>query len=418
MSPHLVVRVIAISAACLLWIPSGFGQTTGGAPSRPPTGNSGTSTTGTATTTSSPSTSNSTGNSKTSPTYHTPIYLTGRVVLEEGGPPPEPATIERICNGQPHAEGYSDTHGNFAIQLGNESTVFQDASEEATRSSLPGATSSSNSSSLGSGAGTNPAYTKYQNCDLRAKLAGYRSQALSLANLHPLDDPNIGTILLHKEGTESGTTVSASALAAPRDSRRAYERGMQDLKKNKPDEAIQEFRKAVELYPEHAEAWYEIGRIQASRGESAAARQSFNASLKADPKFVNPYVQLSILTQESKDWQELGDLTDRGMRLDSFDFPQLFLFNAVANYNMHKFAAAEKSIGQAVRLDTEHHFPDIQRLSGMLLLLRKDYSAAAEQFRSYLKMSPDGHDAPAVRTQLAEIERITTQSAVSTPKDK
>ena len=125
-----------------------------------------------------------------------------------------------------------------------------------------------------------------------------------------------------------------------------------------------------------------------------------------------------MLSLEAKKWQELSELTDRAMRLDSFDYPQLFLFNAVANYNLHKFGAAETSIKQAVRLDTQHRFPDIQHLMGLVLILHKDYAGAAEQFRAFLKMAPDNPEAAGVRTQLAELERMTTESAAATAKDK
>src|ERR1035438_10540779 len=118
MSPHAVVRVVTTSAALLLW-QSGFAQTTGTTPSRPPTATGGTPTTGAGTNVppANSSTTNPAGTGKTAPGYNPPLFLTGRVVLEDGGPPPDPATIERVCNGQSHAEGYSDSHGNFSIEL-------------------------------------------------------------------------------------------------------------------------------------------------------------------------------------------------------------------------------------------------------------------------------------------------------------
>ena len=428
MFPQIVVRVFVKSVVFLLVARVGFSQATGTAPARPPSNPGGATTNvpGTVTPPSNTPGANTTNGNKVPPGYTPPIYLTGRVMLENGSPPPEPVTIERLCNGQAHAEGYSDSHGNFGIQLGNEATVFQDASEQSSRGSIPGMASGSGSTpatgsgstTLGSNSQAASTFSKYQNCEIRGKLAGYRSQSIMLADHRALDDPNIGTILLHKEGGETGTTVSANSLGAPKESRRAYERGLQAVKKNKPDDASKEFEKAVELYPSHAEAWFELGRIQASRGQVDVARQSFSSSIQADPKFVNPYVQLAILTLEAKKWQELAEVTDRAMRLDSFDYPQLFLFNAVANYNLHKFAQAETSIKQASRLDTQHRFPDIQHLTGLLLVLHKDYPAAAEQFRAFLKMAPDNPEAAGVRAKLTEIERLDTQSAVATPKDR
>ncbi len=430
MSPHNVVRAVTISSAFLLLIPAGFAQGRGAAPPAPPAGTGAPPTAGPGTgsvnipTNPNPNTTNPPGGTRPSPTYVPPLYLTGRVMLESGGPPPEPVTMERVCNGTPHAVGYTDTSGSFGIQLGNESGVFQDASEGSTRGSMPGMPQTTGSvNDLGAGGmasspATGGTYMRYQNCEIRAKLPGYRSQSVMLANRRSMDDPNLGVILLHKEGEDAGTIVSANSLAAPKDSRKAYDRGLQALKKNKTDDAGKDFEKAVALYPNHAEAWFELGRIQARHGQADAARESFNASIKADPKFVGPYVQLSILSMQAKKWQELSELTDRAMRLDSFDYPQLFLFNAVANYNLRKFGAAETSLKQAIRLDTQHRFPDIQHLMGLVLALHKDYTGAAEQFRAFLKLAPDGPEAAGVRSQLAELDRLTTESAAAPAKDK
>lgn len=422
MSPRIVVRVITTSAFLLL-SETGFAQTTGTPPTRPPAGNP-TTGTGSINTTNLPNTNNTTNTNNTSkgPGYTPPIFLSGRVALEDGSPPPEPATIERVCGSSARAEGYTDSHGNFGIQLGNESGVFQDASETPSRNSIPGSAGSAGASTstgtggMGSGGSLGGTYNRYQNCDLRAKLAGYRSQSISLANRQPLDDPNIGTILLHKDGGEGGTLVSASTLGAPKEARKAYERGLQFIKKSKSEDAAKEFEKAVQIYPQHAEAWFELGRIQIERGQTEVARQSFSQSIQSDPKYVLPHVQLSLLALQAKQWKELAYLSDRGMRLDSFDYPQLFLFNAVANYNLHHFDVAERSLKQAIRLDTQHRFPDIIRLNGLILVLHKDYQAAVDQFQQYLKASPDAEEAAAVRKQLAEIEQAMA-SATSRPKE-
>jgi tetratricopeptide (TPR) repeat protein len=421
MSPRIVVRVIT-NCSLFILLEAAPAQTAPPVPTRPPS--TAAPTTGAPNVnipTTLPSTTTAPSNTKPGgPAYNPPIFLTGRVALEDGSPPPEPVTIERICGSSARAEGYTDSRGNFGIELGNENGVFQDASETTQRTTFPGGGGlGGQTASSGGAASPMGSFTKYQNCELRARLAGYRSQSISLANVRPLDDPNIGTILLHKDGAaDTGTKISASSLGAPKDARKAYEHGLQDIKKSKTDDAVKEFEKAVQLYPDYAEAWFELGRTQIDAGNTEAARQSFASSIKADPKYINPHVQLALLALHEKQWKELADISDRGMRLDSFEYPQLFLFNAVANYNLHKFDAAERSIKQATRLDTQHRFPDIMRLNGLILVLHKDYSAAADQFRLYLKSAPNGEDAATVRAQLTELDHLTARSAADTPKEK
>src|SRR5258707_3461960 len=55
-------------------------------------------------------------------------YLSGKVLMDDGAPPPEPVVIERVCNGAPRAEGYTDSKGRFSFQLGQSQAMTQDAS--------------------------------------------------------------------------------------------------------------------------------------------------------------------------------------------------------------------------------------------------------------------------------------------------
>src|SRR5204863_8182902 len=84
------------------------------------------------------------------------------------------------------------------------------------------------------------------NCDLRANLPGYRSDVVNLAGHRMFDNPDVGTIILHRLGNVEGNTISATSLAAPKDAKKAYEKGKEALKKKKPADAEKEFQKAVE----------------------------------------------------------------------------------------------------------------------------------------------------------------------------
>src|SRR5947209_1374310 len=61
---------------------------------------------------------NTPGTRNTGPAYpdmlgNRGIYLSGQVMLDDGTPPPEPVTIERVCGANPRAETYTDIKGRF-----------------------------------------------------------------------------------------------------------------------------------------------------------------------------------------------------------------------------------------------------------------------------------------------------------------
>jgi tetratricopeptide (TPR) repeat protein len=331
-------------------------------------------------------------------------------MVDDGTPPPDTVVIERVCNASIHAEGYTDRKGYFSIALGMDQEVMQDASISGGIYNDIGMRSpgqSQMSSGLGRGYMSDQ---RYRNCDLRANLPGYSSQLVSLANHGEMDNPDVGTIFLHRLGNAEGRVISAISLAAPKDARKAFEKGTDQVKKQKLDDAMKSYQKAVEVYPQYAAAWFELGKLQAAKGQADAAHQSFDAAVQADPKYLNPYLELSRLALTARNWQELADVTGRAVKLDPFDYPQQFLFNSVANYNLRNMDAAEESAREAEKLDTGHRYPQVSHLLGEILAQRQDYTGAAGEMRTYLKFAPGAADAAAVRGQLDQLEKLSAQS--------
>jgi len=325
-------------------------------------------------------------------------------MLEDGTAPVNRVAIQRVCGTSQRTEGYTDSRGYFSFQLGsNTSELIQDASSDSFglgRDPLSTPTVSRSGSSTGT------MEQRLMGCELRAQLPGYQSQAVSLSNRQPMDNPDLGVILLHRLGASDGTTVSATTLAAPKDARKAYEKGLAFAKKNKFDEAQTELQKAVMLYPHYALAWCDLGKVQASLGKLDEARKSFDQSIQADQKYVPPYIDIARLQLRAKQWQELADTSGKAVKLDPFSYPDAFFWNAVANYNLHNISAAEESARRAQKLDTRHQIPQVSHLLGVILADRREYSGDAEQMRAYLKFAPGAQDAGSVRSQLEEIEKL------------
>src|ERR1017187_7362216 len=58
-----------------------------------------------------------------------PAYVSGRVISDDGRPLTGQVTIESVCDGVSHVEGFADSEGGFAFRLGDRNSgMFQDAS--------------------------------------------------------------------------------------------------------------------------------------------------------------------------------------------------------------------------------------------------------------------------------------------------
>jgi Flp pilus assembly protein TadD len=337
------------------------------------------------------------------------LFLSGKVQLDDGTPPPDSVVIERNCNGYVRAEAYTDSKGHFSFQLGQNSTVTQDASmDDSISTGIPqngGIRQSTNPASQNVSNASRRQPQDLSGCEIRAVLAGFRSDVVNLSGRRIFDNPDLGTIVLHRRSNVEGTTISRTTLMAPKDARKAFDKAREAARKGKTNDAEKELDKAVAAYPQFAEAWNSLGVIHEERREMADARRCFSQALAADPKLVTPYLHMARFSLADKNWQDVAATTSRLIKLDPYDFPEAYFYNAVADYNLHKYDAAQASALEAQKLDTAHKFPKVEHLLGVILYQKKDYAGAIEQMRKYLLLSPDSPDVSQVKQQLADLEK-------------
>ena len=395
-----------VSALLLLSLPANSQHSAGGGVSA-----------GTGSRTTTPSNPSITSGTNTTPDLGgRGLYLSGKVQMEGGGAPPEPVLIERICGtGYRKAEGYTDSKGAFSIQLGQEQGVTEDATFESATGVPAGSNGSSVASAnkIGSSGANSPntaSSRRLIGCELTASLPGFRSDSVNLEQRRRLDNPDVGTLILHRLANVEGSTISVTTLQAPKDARKAYDKAREALRKDKPEEAQKQFSKAVELYPQFADAWYQLGRLQERNNQTPEARKSYSQALAADPKLVGPYLSLARFAMHDRNWQEVADTTGRLLKLDAIDFPEAYFYNAAATFRLKKLAESESSARETLKLDTAHRFPEAAHILGIVLYYKRDYAGAAEQLRNYLQIAPNAPDAAQVKGQLAELERLASAS--------
>jgi Tfp pilus assembly protein PilF len=337
------------------------------------------------------------------------IFLSGKVVLDDGTPPPGNVVIERVCGGVPHQEAHTDSKGRFSFQLGGNNMMLQDASMSGSADDFGSFGSSSGRQQGATMTGVNTrgvSERDLMNCEIRAALAGYRSDSAPLAGRRSLDNPDLGTIVLHKLGQIDGVTVSAISLQAPKDAKKAWEKGRDYLKKKKVPEAQKEFEKAVQIYPRYSHAWFDLGVAMESQDNTAGAYKAYNEAVSIDPKYVPPYHRLTGLYIKEQKWQEAADASGKLLKLNPFEYPDAHFNNAVANFFLKNYDQAEKSIREARKLDTRNRMVRSGYLLGSILIEKQDYAGAAEQIRQYLSVLPPGQTDENATKQLTALEKF------------
>jgi tetratricopeptide (TPR) repeat protein len=333
-----------------------------------------------------------------------PIFLSGKVVMDDGTRPPTTVVIERVCGGVNRPEGYTDSKGHFSFQLGQNQHMIMDASQSSV-SPFPGTGGGGGRGGMMGGNNVN-LERELNGCEIRAVLAGFRSDNVMLAGRRAMDNPDIGTIVLRRLAKVEGFTFSGTSLDAPKDAAKAYDKGSKAAKKKKWDDAEKELRKAVDLYPKYAVAWYELGTVYHQQNNAAQAQDAYTNATKADEKYVNPYAQLARLHGSQGKWPETAEMAAKAIKLNPYFSPEMYYISAVANFNLKKLDVAEEHAREAAKMDAQGRNPRINSLLGVVLAQKEAYPEAAENMRAFLKKVPEGPDADHAKKQLAEIERL------------
>lgn len=333
------------------------------------------------------------------PTRQGPMFLSGKVILDDGQIPGQQVRVELVCQGTVVRQEYTLNNGAFSIDVnrGRQDTLqAMDASISASTYSL-----------LGGGIGADPgggaSLSHLSACELQAGLPGYLSDTLPLGSRRALDNPEVGVIVLHRLDSIEGGTISLKTLAAPEEARKAYEKAGRELRKKKVNlsKVANELEKAVEIYPEFAVAWHMLGEVLLAQKDRLGATEAFEQAKAADSQYVNPYLFLALMALEEKRWDQAARLSDQALKVSPQQITAHYL-NAVANSSLGRIDVAEESALQVQESSQAQNYPLIHYVLGWIMSQRGNFHSAAVEYRRFLEIQPHVPLAEKLKEQLTQ----------------
>jgi hypothetical protein len=373
---------------------------------------------------SSPATPSLPSSQPSQPSEDFVMFLGGRVATNDGSRVPIDALIERVCNNRVRQEVYASPEGDFSMQLGSRADSFPEGSADPT--SPYGATNKDSVMGI--------SRRELTNCELRVSASGFHSRDISLLDVDNFGARiDVGVIVVQRGAKPEGTTVSATPYKAPKDARKAYERGLQAERNGKLADAHKYFETAVEIYPSFTNAWFQLGTVLQKENQKDAARKAYTHATTLDTRFLPPYLFLSSMAYEAANWTEVlkltghildlnpvdqTDVTGYILDLDPLNYAEAYFYNAFANYKLNKIEAAEKSALQAEHVDLRTHFPELHLLLAEIFARKNNYARAIAEIQAYLALVPHAKDADQRREQLAKLEKLNVPVSTSEKPDQ
>lgn len=307
--------------------------------------------------------------------------LIGKVAVAAGSLPWDPIPVAVTCAGKLLYTTHADPRGSFEIATLETSTYTLGAE----------------------GAKAKPA-SSFIGCTVEATLPGFDSSTLTIGNRNILDTTDIGTITLTREEGAAGA-VSSTTASVPKDAMKAFDKARTEWQDQKPDKAQRDLEKAVQVDPQFAEAWYQLGKLQEAASLQDAAA-SYTKAVAADPKFILPYQHLAPLAARAGKWQDLADATGHDLQLDPRGTPQMWYFHALASYKLGKREDAKIGADKALAMDPVHTEPNTEQLLAVILADNRDYAGALDHLRNSLTYLPSGPNTDLVKQQIVQLEKM------------
>jgi tetratricopeptide (TPR) repeat protein len=200
-----------------------------------------------------------------------------------------------------------------------------------------------------------------------------------------------GDARVHNSEQPPGGLVAAVRLNVPAAARKAYDKGIVAMQKQRWQESRTLFERAIREYAKFDLAYDRLGVVQIQLNETEAARQSFNRAVEINPDFAEAYRNLARISLAEGNYQEADTLLVKSLSTDSLNVWALATA-ANAELILHSYADAIAHAGQA------HSVPHpslagVHIVAALALEATQKPADARKEYQLYLDEDPNGRDA-------------------------
>jgi Flp pilus assembly protein TadD len=247
--------------------------------------------------------------------------------------------------------------------------------------------------------------------DLTSETSG--EAELGLRRLAPERNP----VTAHSPPASAGAPFAASPLSAspltpgrPSKNPQAQEamQQAQDLlfRKNDIKGSVDLLKKAVKLDPWYGPGYLLLGVAQMQLGNWSDAQWAFEETAKVEPGNARAYLGVGSALNEQGNYAAAEKALQQSLEIRE-DSAESHYELARSLAALGKWEAAAPHVRRSIELNPDYAGPHV--LMGNIALQAGDANTALDQFRTYLKLAPQGSLAPQVKATISELEKDLQQ---------
>ena len=311
--------------------------------------------------------------------------LEGKVVTPSGTQPNNPVRVKLTFNGRPIHETFTDLSGRFTFP-GLKSGTYQLTAE-------------------GDG-------MTFETTAVTADIPAFGGSGQSFTQ-----DVQLRPII-HKPNTGPGV-VNAFTQNVPAAAKQAFEAGLKSAEEGKAPAAIENMRKAIQIFPEYFDAHLQLGNVFLKTDQLQEAIAELDKAREINPNDERTYQSFGLLLMKQRNYGVAVAVFAEAARLNP-ENPMNAVMRATAlihqaagseNERSYLLSRAEIALTQASTLSENRLKPDSMTMA-LFYELKGDPERAAAELESYMKKTPQLKNSIALE---AEIKRLRDKARATKP---
>ena len=214
--------------------------------------------------------------------------------------------------------------------------------------------------------------------------------------------------------TES--SIAIVDINVPRKAQKEFNKGVENLAKNKLSEAKARFEAAIALYPQYATAYNYLGVAEIRNGQTAPAQAAFQQATKLNDKYADALLNLGKIMYQQQKYAEAEDALGRVISLD----PQNTLVLTLLAQTQLVNGKLDLALANARRAHATNlpHMASTHLIAARVLESRRDMPSAMVEYKLYVKEAPNTPAATQIKAGLDRYEKAPLQKPEIVPGKK
>lgn len=174
------------------------------------------------------------------------------------------------------------------------------------------------------------------------------------------------------------------------------------FKKHDAKGSIEHFKKVIELDPAYLQGYLLLGNACMQTRHWAEAQSAFERAARLEPRSSVAFLGIGAALNQQLDYAGAQGLLRQSLELNR-DSAEAHYELARSLWGINKWEEAEPHVRKAIQLNKDYASPHV--LMGNIYLQEENPNFAMAEFKEYLRLDPQGPDAPAVKEIVAKIQK-------------